>query len=153
MMTIRRAVITDSEAIHAVDQACFTHPWSKEALEEDIKNERFARYYVGEQDGMVIAFGGVWCVAGEGQITNIGVHPSWQGQGIGKKLVHHVLKQCWQEKIEAVYLEVRQSNEVALRLYRSLGFTSAGVRKGFYVDPVEDAYILVCHAPTMEKGI
>ncbi len=152
MLTIRRAMPEDAPAIHRVDAAAFSNPWTEDALAEDLKNVKFARYYLGEEKGAVVAFAGVWCVAGEGQITNIGVMPERQGQGYGEKIVRHLLEACWQEQIETVFLEVRQSNEPARRLYKKIGFTDAGRRKNFYTNPTEDAVIMACVSPSAQKG-
>jgi ribosomal-protein-alanine N-acetyltransferase len=72
----------------------------------------------------------------------LGIHPDYQGQGLGKTLLYSLLKLAHQRQLEWATLEVRASNLVAISLYQKLGFKEAGRRPGYYQDPEEDALIL-----------
>jgi ribosomal-protein-alanine N-acetyltransferase len=78
----------------------------------------------------------------EGEILNLGVAPERQRQGIGRALIEEMLRALERLGVTTVYLEVRESNAVARRLYEALGFAEVGRRARYYRRPVEDAVIL-----------
>ena len=80
--------------------------------------------------------------ADEGEILNLGVAPAHQRRGVGRVLVEHLLTLLAERGVDAVFLEVRESNAAARRLYQRLGFREVGRRPGYYRRPVEDAVIL-----------
>jgi [ribosomal protein S18]-alanine N-acetyltransferase len=88
----------------------------------------------------------------EGEILNLGVAPPRRRRGIGRALVEHVLQGLGARGVRAVYLEVRDSNAVARRLYGSMGFAEVGRRAKYYRRPVEDAVILRAAIPAVEAS-
>jgi ribosomal-protein-alanine N-acetyltransferase len=82
-------------------------------------------------------------VEDEGHILNLAVHPAHRGKGIAKVLVSKGLEELRQKGSRYVYLEVRVSNAEAIRLYESFGFRAGGIRKSYYLEPVEDALVMV----------
>lgn len=91
-------------------------------------------------DGEVVGYAGLAFIAGDAHVMGIAVLPSAQGRGCGRLLLTAVCHAA-AEAGAPMTLEVRPSNEVALHLYRSLGFVEAGRRRGYYPDG-EDALIL-----------
>ena len=81
----------------------------------------------------------------DGHVTTIAVDPDHQGGRIGTRLLLVLVRRAIERGAEAITLEVRASNEPAKALYRRFGFAPAGVRKGYYRDPVEDALVLWAH--------
>ena len=144
---VRRMTLADVDGVAAVEAATFPTPWSRDAFESEMKNVA-ARYLVAEQNGQIIGYAGAWIILDESHITNIAVQKEYRGQGIGRALTAGLLQ--YLSNLGAAYatLEVRKSNEVAQRLYVSLGFIKLGVRKRYYEDNGEDALIMVCdHMP------
>lgn len=142
-ISYRRATMDDLDALVGLELACFSTPWSEASLREDLQDPDHKSYYVAQTtSGAVVAYMGLARVLDEGQISNIAVFPTWQGQGIGEGLLSYVIKNLRGPTISVIYLEVRQSNEKAIKLYTKLGFTIDGVRKDFYTHPKEDAYLL-----------
>ena len=90
----------------------------------------------------IVAYAVLYLAGGEGDIANIAVLPSHRKAGIGGSLLDTMLEQSRAEKTEAVYLEVRTSNEPAIRLYVSRGFQIIGKRKNYYKHPREDALLM-----------
>ena len=86
---------------------------------------------------------GTWLIIDEGHITNIAVHPDKRGKGYGTKVTSAMMQAAVDVGVQYMTLEVRVSNEPALALYKKLGFKKAGVRKKYYEDNGEDAYIMV----------
>lgn len=80
-------------------------------------------------------------VLDEGHILDVAVHSNYRGKGIGRMLVERVLHDCSERGAEFVSLEVRQSNESAIGLYRQLGFLETGRRKAYYENG-EDALLM-----------
>ena len=150
-VVIRRMTMGDVDGVAAVEAATFPTPWSRDAFESEMKNVA-ARYLVAEKDGRVIGYAGAWIILDESHITNIAVQREYRGQGIGRALTEGLLQ--YLANLGAAYatLEVRKSNEVAQRLYVSLGFIKLGVRKRYYEDNGEDALIMVCdHMPDVQE--
>lgn len=144
---LRRMTATDVDGVAAVEAATFPTPWSRDAFESEMRNVA-ARYLVAEKDGKIIGYAGAWIILDESHITNIAVLKEERGQGIGRALTAGLLQ--YLSNLGAAYatLEVRKSNEVAQNLYKSLGFIKLGVRKRYYEDNGEDAFIMVCdHMP------
>lgn len=141
-MTVRRATIEDAKEIFAIEMECFSVPWSLDSIETELLNEDKKLYYVIEDTNGVVGYAGAWLVYDEGQITNIAIRPSARRQGFGAKLTSALIKECFKRGMHEIFLEVRISNLSALSLYRQLGFTVKGMRKNYYSEPKEDAYIM-----------
>ena len=141
-MTVRRAMIEDAKEIFAIEMECFSVPWSLDSIEIELLNEDKKLYYVVEDANGVVGYAGAWLVYDEGQITNIAIRPSARRQGFGAKLTSALIEECFKRGMHEIFLEVRISNLSALSLYRKLGFTVKGMRKNYYSEPKEDAYIM-----------
>jgi ribosomal-protein-alanine acetyltransferase len=141
-MTVRRATIEDAKEIFAIEMECFSVPWSLDSIETELLNEDKKLYYVVEDANGVVGYAGAWLVYDEGQITNIAIRPSARRQGFGAKLTSALIEECFKRGMHEIFLEVRISNLSALSLYRKLGFTVKGMRKNYYSEPKEDAYIM-----------
>ena len=138
---IRKMTYGDLDEIVAIEQECFSMPWSKESFTKELLNP-MARYICAEIDGSIAGYVGVWKILDEGHITNVAVREKYRRLGIGSKLIVGILNTCAQLDIANVTLEVRESNEGAIRLYEKHGFQSAGKRPGYYRKPVEAAIIM-----------
>ena len=141
-MTVRRATIEDAKEIFAIEMECFSVPWSLDSIETELVNEDKKLYYVIEDANGVVGYAGAWLVYDEGQITNIAIRPSARRQGFGAKLTSALIEECFKRGMHEIFLEVRISNLSALSLYRQLEFTVKGMRKNYYSEPKEDAYIM-----------
>jgi ribosomal-protein-alanine N-acetyltransferase len=81
-------------------------------------------------------------VLDEGDVLNVAVKKDRQREGIGNFLMESMIRLAAEREISIIHLEVRKSNETAIRLYERLGFERDGIRKGYYTDPVEDAILM-----------
>jgi ribosomal-protein-alanine N-acetyltransferase len=142
-VTISEATRADLPAVVAIEQAAFADPWSARSFQELLDN-RSIYFMCARSAGGATVLGYIvaWFVADEGQIANLAVAVDACGQGIGKQLLDKALDDGRSRGIEAVYLEVRDSNQRARQLYRSRGFEEVGRRRGYYRRPVEDAIVL-----------
>lgn len=144
MVILREALRSDIEGIYEIERACFSTPWSKEALLDDLEVED-KLYLVAEAEaeaGKIIGYAGSWLVLDEGQITNIAIHPEYRRAGYGAKMTRKLTQMLHKRGMKHIFLEVRVSNIAAQAMYRRLGFTAVGVRKQFYSDPIEDGLIM-----------
>jgi [ribosomal protein S18]-alanine N-acetyltransferase len=90
----------------------------------------------------IIGFAGMWILLDEAHITTIGVSPDYRGRGLGEMLLLNLFDEALRRGAEWVTLEVRVSNDSAQALYNKYGFTRQGIRRRYYSDNGEDAYIM-----------
>jgi len=131
----------DLSQVAELEKEIFSQPWSLASFQNDINNEENI-YLVAEEAEKIIGYCCMWCVAGEGQIYNVAVHPACRKRHVGKTLMQALLAQGEQRGLTAFTLEVRVGNQPAIHLYETLGFENAGIRKNFYDLPKEDAMIM-----------
>lgn len=146
-MRIRQMTAEDVSAVAAIEQECFSRPWSQAAF-ADAVNDANAIFLVAEvvqefeKTPVIAGYIGMYVSAPEGEITNVAVTEKFRSRGTGKKLVEAMKQWAKEHGLERIVLEVRSSNEPALHVYQSAGFARLGVRKNFYQFPREDADIM-----------
>lgn len=129
--------------IAQIEKQCFSIPWSEQAFEESMSYDH-AVFLVAlsEETDEITGYIGMYRVFNEGDITNVAVAPEYRGMGIGTKLMKAVIERAKELAIQDIILEVRESNETAIHLYKKMGFEKAGIRKNFYEKPVENAIVM-----------
>ena len=141
-MTIREMTVDDVEAVAALEADIFSMPWSKQGFADTLCREDVL-FFVAREDERVLGYVGVYCTADEGEITNVAVAKDARRRGVGQALLQLLIEKMAQRGITRIVLEVRVSNDPAIRLYERHGFLVVGTRKNFYEKPVEDAYVMV----------
>jgi [ribosomal protein S18]-alanine N-acetyltransferase len=127
----------------ALEVACFTHPWSRDVLKRDLQNTDVVRVYtLRDAAGTLLGFCGCWFVSDELHINTLAVADAVRRRGHATRLLRFVLAEAMAAGLTRATLEVRRSNDVALRLYERFGFTVEGIRPDYYTQPVEDALVL-----------
>jgi ribosomal-protein-alanine N-acetyltransferase len=139
---VREMTEEDIRDVCIIERACFAIPWTEEAFQLEIRQNKLARYVVVEVQGMIVGHGGMWKIIDEAHITNIAVHPDYRGRGYGNLIVEKLIKIAKKEKVFRMTLEVRKSNTLAQNLYQKYGFKSCGIRPKYYQDNNEDAVIM-----------
>jgi ribosomal-protein-alanine N-acetyltransferase len=137
---IRPADARDVAAVHAVERAAFSDPWSERQLRECLHAD--FDFLVAEREAAVVGYVVTRSVADEAEILNLSVSPGSRRAGIGRALVRAAVGRARGRGVHRVYLEVRESNGPARRLYESEGFALVGRRPRYYCRPVEDAILL-----------
>ena len=139
---IRDMDFDDVAAVAELEQQCYTFPWSDAIFRDCLR----ARYYccVIELDHIRIGYGIMSTGAGEAHVLNLCVSELYRCRGIGRQLLEHLMEFAKGLGVVDMFLEVRPSNTVAIRLYQSRGFSQIGVRRGYYqaVGGREDAVVL-----------
>jgi ribosomal-protein-alanine N-acetyltransferase len=135
---------SDLTGVLEVEEESFTNPWTREMYAWELQNRSVCHIHLVRTDDCPVAgFCAFWVVFDEIHINNVAVRPRFRGLGMGTALMHRVLhEEARALGARRATLEVRASNEGALRLYRRLGFYVAGTRRHYYTNPVEDALIL-----------
>lgn len=127
--------------IAALEKLCFSDPWSEASVAAECENP-LSLWLVAELDGKVAGYIGSQSVPPEADVLNLAVAPDCRRQGLGRKLLCTLTELLHSRGIEALFLEVRPTNQAALALYSDLGFVQVGRRSKYYVNPTEDALIL-----------
>ena len=96
----------------------------------------------GGRAGSIVGYAGMWLMVDEGHITTIAIRERWRGRGLGELLLASLIQAASEMGAERITLEVRVSNEAAQNLYRKYGFRQEGLRRRYYSDNNEDAYIM-----------
>lgn len=141
MSHIRLMQKQDIEEVAVIEKNIFSTPWSANGFLEAICADN-TLFLVSEEAEEISGYIGIYLAADEGEITNVAVKEQYRRKHIGEDLIKEVLHRTAQQGIENWVLEVRKSNETAIRLYQRLGFEIKGIRKGFYEKPKEDAYVM-----------
>jgi ribosomal-protein-alanine N-acetyltransferase len=148
-LQIRPATDADLAGMVAIERASFSDPWTPAALASTLRYEHM-RVLVAAASAEVAGDGAsrplgyvVAMVAGpEAEIADLAVSPVARRRGIGRALIDRALSELAGIGVEAVFLEVRESNRAARALYESLAFQAIGRRRGYYRQPLEDALLL-----------
>jgi len=139
---IRPMEIMDIKRVMKVELAAYEYPWSPNIFRDCLR----VGYYccVIEDEDDVIGHAVMSYAVGECHILNVCILPELQRQGLGRRMITHLLEVGFRNGVRIAFLEVRLSNLVAYRLYETLGFTEVGIRKDYYpaVNGREDAMIL-----------
>jgi ribosomal-protein-alanine N-acetyltransferase len=131
----------DIENVIAIERASFQFPWSTRFFLDELQVD-CARSILAEVEGRIVGYVLFWFLPEEVDIHNIAVHPNFRRQGIGRLLLEQVVAAARRQDRVRVTLDVRFSNAPAQNLYRSFGFVTRGMRKGYYSDNGEDAVVM-----------
>ena len=142
-MIIRTMQKGDVAAVAALEAQIFPMPWSAAGFADTLPREDIIFLVAYEQDEL-LGYVGIYCTLDEGEITNVAVAPAARRRGIARALLTELKQQLACRNVARIVLEVRVSNEPAIRFYEQMGFSVLGVRKNFYEKPTEDAYIMAC---------
>ena len=140
-MTLREMMVEDLDQVMEIEQDLFRVPWTREGYFTFLTRND-AMFLVVEEKGQILAYCGLLMVLDEGDVTNVAVRRDRQKEGIGNFLIESLIHLAEGLGVTTIHLEVRQSNETALRLYERNGFTRDGIRKNYYENPVEDAILM-----------
>jgi len=143
-MNIRPATEADIAALFALERVSPTAAhWSREQYQAMFSGQELSRtILVIEDDDFVRGFLGGLAVHQEWEIENLVVDPTARRRGLGARLLKAFVDMARQRGADAIFLEVRESNTAARRLYEKCSFRQTGTRKRYYQSPEEDAVLL-----------
>ncbi|USA55435.1 ribosomal protein S18-alanine N-acetyltransferase [Acinetobacter sp. C32I] len=125
---IRLMQENDLESVAGIERLVQTHPWSKQQFQESFASYQCTVY---EQANQVVGFCILQPVLDEANLLLMAIHPSQQGKGLGYELLESSIQQLKNNPIQ-IFLEVRESNTAAIRLYEKSGFHQIDLRKNYY---------------------
>ncbi|HEX22067.1 MAG TPA: ribosomal-protein-alanine N-acetyltransferase [Chromatiales bacterium] len=127
---IRAMLPMDVRAVMAIELAEYPFPWTARIFSDCLRVDYCCR--IAEIDGQLVGYGIMSSGAGEAHILNVCVAGAFRRRSLGRTLMLHLLDEAEILSVETVFLEVRESNPVAIRLYEGLGFNQVGTRRDYY---------------------
>ena len=140
-MEIKKMTQQHVSQIAALEQICFSDPWSEKSIAGELENS-LSLWLVCEEDGVVLGYVGSQTVLGETDMMNVAVSPEARRRGIAQGLISALVEELKHQGSHCLTLEVRASNVQAIALYGKLDFIQVGRRLNYYRNPKEDALIL-----------
>ena len=129
------------DALFALEERCFSAPWSKNSFLGALRSPFTFGFGLFEEEKLV-GYAFLFALFEEGEVMNIAIAPEKRGEGLSKLLFEALLEKAKEQQVEILRLEVRQSNLPATGLYKRYGFQEYGIRKGYYTNPREDAVLM-----------
>ena len=139
------------DEVAELERVCFSDPWSRNMLSEELENDLAAFLVALDERGAVAGYAGMQVVLDEGYILNIAVRPDCRRQGVAGRLLQVFLDFARGNRLSFLTLEVRASNYAAIALYGSRGFRGVGRRKNYYEHPKEDAVLMTLNLAGEEE--
>lgn len=139
-------------AVLDIEKQIFSTPWTHEMFQQEVEDPDLSRSYVATIGGAVVGYLVAWFLYDEVHLLNIAVSPRRRGQGIGRRLMKHLIELAVGEKKRIITLEVREGNVVAIQMYKSFGFAQVGLRRGYYQDDKENAVLMAVRISRIPKG-
>ena len=146
---IRKMEEEDLPMVMEIENLCFIKPWSEKNFLYEMYENPFANLWVIEMSNAslglksVVGFADYWQTFDSGTLCQIAIHPELQGNGIGSQLLDEIIKDAYAKKIRTMTLEVRKSNEKAIKLYKKFGFIFSHVKEGYYDDGEDALYMIL----------
>jgi tRNA threonylcarbamoyl adenosine modification protein YeaZ/ribosomal-protein-alanine acetyltransferase len=147
---VRDMTEADLPAVMELERRVFSDPWSEGffrdalrrsnpvALDDDLHD--WVR--VAEREGAIAGYSLATIAGSVATLENLATAPAQRRNGVARTLLADLLDHCDGEEVDEITLEVRVSNDAAQALYRAHGFRLAGLRRGYYQEPPEDALIM-----------
>ncbi|MBM3211519.1 ribosomal-protein-alanine N-acetyltransferase [Candidatus Poribacteria bacterium] len=133
---------TDLDEVMAIEMESFNLPWSRGLFEREMANKENSYFLVARNRNEVVGYVGFWMIGDEAHIVNIAVRSDYQRRHVGSVLLASALNLAERLGAEKATLEVRVSNLPAQKLYTKFGFEMVAIRRNFYSDNNEDAYVM-----------
>lgn len=141
-MELRRMINADVSAVAKIEAESFSDPYSERSI-SDILCTEGAMCFSAISDGRVVAYFLGRLIAPEGELYRIATDTNYRKRGIAYRLLDYAVKSSRSHGLEALFLEVRESNFPAISLYRQYGFRTISKRRNYYKNPTEDAVIML----------
>ena len=140
-LELRRLALGDLAAIEEIERRSYRTPWSRSMFAGELSKPSGICLGAFQGEDMlgyliVARYVDAW------HVMNVAVDPDHRGRGVARRMLETLFERTTADADRGYTLEVRVSNEAAIRLYRDLGFVETGIRRGYYTDNREDALIM-----------
>jgi ribosomal-protein-alanine N-acetyltransferase len=163
----------DVNTVQEIEREIFATPWPRNAYYRELASRASAHYVILRHEGMVegielpkhfrspdldptiVGYGGMWRMYDEAHVTTIGVRRDLQHHGYGRILFAGLVQASYDMGAKWITLEVRTTNDNAMKMYEAFGFKVIGRRKGYYTDNGEDAIVMwsdSIHSPRFRRA-
>ena len=140
-MNFEKVRLEDIDAMLKIEKKSFHSHWSRQTFVDEFSSDN--GHYVAIKDGgKILGYSGFRYVLDEGHITTLAVSPRHRKKGVGTKLITQLIADAKDKGLKKLYLEVRQSNIGAQKIYKKLGFKILDRRREYYQHPSEDALVM-----------
>ena len=139
---IRDATITDINKIMEIESLTFKAPWPKDDVIREITDNKLAVFMVLTINEEVVGFCDYWNTFESGTICQIAIHPKYQRQSLGSKLLEEIFKDAFAKKTKTLTLEVRETNTKAICFYKKHGFRIETIKRDYYSNG-ENAFYMI----------
>jgi [ribosomal protein S18]-alanine N-acetyltransferase len=140
-MTISDVKPEHLDEIQAIEDACFSMPWTRASLEHQMTANNCVFLAALDGEGTVMGYVGLMFVLDEGYISNVAVAPEYRRRGVADALIYALIERE-KDTLSFLTLEVRESNLPAISLYSKHGFRTVGTRRNYYDRPKENALLM-----------
>lgn len=141
-LSLRAMTLEDLPQVLKIERQCFSTPWSEEMFLQELRNKD-SLLFVAEHEGRVAGYIATRLLGGgHSEIRVLAVRPDFRRKGVATALIERALRALYYRGAKKVYLEVRQSNTPARKLYLKAGFVETGIRRNYYMRPEEDAILM-----------
>ncbi len=155
-LILRRMLLEDVPAVHALDVISFSLPWTERSYRFEVTENPPSRPWVAEvvkADGskQIAGMLVIWLIIDEAHIATIAIHPDHRRHKIGEKLLARGILEAAREGAVKAFLEVRRGNLPAQAMYRKFGFVETGFRSHYYQDTGEDALLMTLEPINLQE--
>lgn len=145
---VRPMTINDMPNVLEIERLCFTLPWKEKDFLYELNDNPVSEVWVVELSAQnapatVVGYCDYWHTFDSGTISKIAVHPTLQHRQLGTAMMDEIISDCMAKKIRTLTLEVRKSNEHAIRFYEKNGFKRSHIKPGYYSDGEDAIYMIL----------
>jgi ribosomal-protein-alanine N-acetyltransferase len=142
-VTLRKLELHDLDAIERIERESYPTPWSRSMFAGELaKPSSLSLGAFDDESGALVGYLVISRYVDAWHVMNLAVTPPWRRRGIARTLLDRLFEVTSNDERRGYTLEVRVSNEGAIKLYETMGFVARGVRRGYYTDNREDALIM-----------
>ena len=140
---LRPLELRDLDAIEVIERESYPTPWSRSMFASELaKPSSISLGAFSAETGELVGYLIISRYVDAWHVMNLAVAPEWRRRGVAVALMERLFELTAGDDRRGYTLEVRVSNEGAIKLYERLGFVARGVRRGYYTDNREDALIM-----------
>jgi len=140
-MNFEMAKLDNIDEMLKIEKKSFASHWNRQTFLDEFSADN-GHYVVSKENGRIVGYSGFRYVLDEGHITTLAVHPKFRKKGVGTKIIERLIADAKAKGLKKLFLEVRQSNSPAQKIYKRWGFKVIDRRREYYQHPVEDALVM-----------
>ncbi len=130
LISFREMTRQDLARVLEIESSVYSFPWTENIFKDCMRVGYYCQ--VMENTQGIVAYSALSIAAGESHLLNICVHKEQQGNGFGHKILMHSIDTAKRLNASIIFLEVRETNKIAIQMYHSTGFNQIGTRRDYY---------------------